>query len=400
MKADDFKTILKLARSLHPSLIKLRRKFHQRPELSFEEFETTRLLKDALRQLGLKEFPLKTPTGCVFDLQGAKSGPVVAVRSDIDALPVLEKTGLPFSSRIEGRMHACGHDTHMATVFGVAKLLSRMKSGISGTVRFFFQHAEEQPPGGARDIIAAGALEKPKVSMVLGLHVDPRVPTGKIGLRDGVTMASVSDIDITIEGKSGHAARPHDAVDALLAATEVVGALQNIVSREFDPLHPVVITVGQLNAGTARNVIAGRAELKVTIRTLNAGDARRAFRALKRTVNGICKSRGARCEITTVADYPPLSNSARVNKLIRECYTGLFGPGKIVETDKVLGGEDFACYLEKVPGAMFRLGIRNPKIGATENWHSDRFIVDEEAIFYGVAAMSAAALAALEAGAN
>ncbi|HSH00145.1 MAG TPA: M20 family metallopeptidase [candidate division Zixibacteria bacterium] len=385
-----------LAKRLHPDLIKVRRHLHQRPEVSFEEVETTKFLIAELAKLKLTPFKTGLPTGVVTELKGVRPGPTVAVRTDIDALPILEKNEIPFVSKIPGRMHACGHDVHMAVVLGTARLLSQMKDEIAGNVRFFFQHAEEMPPGGARELIAAGALKNPPVRAVLGLHVDPRTPVGKIGLRDGVTMASVDDVDITIIGKSGHAARPHDAVDAIAIAAEVVGALQRIVSRETDPFEPVVITVGQLHAGTARNVIAERAHMKATIRTLSAATAKRVKASLKRTVTNLCRARGARVEIDSIADYPPVDNVGWINRIYEQSFTELFGHGRVEETAPSMGGEDFACYLAEVPGAMLRLGVRNPKIGATENWHSDRFMVDEDAIYYGVALMASSALAALE----
>lgn len=380
--------ILTLAHKLYPAQVRLRRKLHQRPELSNEETETTSLLSRELSRLGLKLNTYGLPTGVVAELKGNHPGPTIAVRSDIDALPVLEKSGLPFSSKIPGKMHACGHDAHMATVMTTAALLAKIPDEIHGTVRFIFQPAEETPPGGARPLIAAGALENPRVCAILGLHVDPRVPVGKIGLRDGPTMASVNDFDITIEGSSGHAARPHDSIDAIAITGDVISALQKIVSRRVDPLHPVVLTVGRIAGGVARNVIANKVTMQVTLRTLEAADASRLLGLIKRTVSGICRAQGAKGKIEILASYPTLANDARINEIFRRSYTRLFGPGKVVKTDQVLGGEDFACYLEVVPGAMTRLGVRNPAIGATANWHSDKFIIDERSLYYGAALLA------------
>ncbi len=388
--------ILKEAKALHPYLVDVRRHLHRNPELSNYEFETTKYLKKELSKFGLKPFSLKAPTGILTELTGAKSGPTIAVRTDIDALPILEKTGLPFASTKPGKMHACGHDTHMATVLGTAKLLSGINEHISGNVRFLFQPAEETPPGGARPLIEEGALINPTVCCILGLHVDPRVKTGKIGLRDGATMASVTDIDVTITGSSAHAARAYEGVDAIVVAAEVITTLQRIVSREIDPLHPVAVTVGKIEAGTARNVIAANAKLTLTLRAMHDADAKNALKSIKRCVSGICKSYGATGSVDVIAEYPSLSNTPHVNQCFAESFTALFGKGRVVETDQVLGGEDFACYLEHVPGAQVRLGIRNPSIGATEGWHSDRFVVDEEAIYYGVALMTKTVLVALE----
>lgn len=392
-------TILTLARKLQPKLVKIRRSLHQNPELSFEEFQTTEFLKARLAELSLKPFKNKLETGIITELRPAglpANAPVVAIRTDIDALPITERTGLPFASKNPGKMHACGHDTHMATVLGSAMLLSEIKDQLPGAVRFLFQPAEEQPPGGARPLIAAGALKN--VGAILGLHVDPRVVTGKIGLRDGATMASVTDLDFTIDGMSGHAARPQDAVDAISAACELVDSLQKLVSRETDPLHPLVLTFGVIEGGTARNVIAKSVKLKATLRAMYDEDVKRARKLIKRRAENVCRANGAKVTISEISTYPPLSNDARVNRLFSESFVDLFGGGKkgIIETDQVMGGEDFACYLEQVPGAMFRLGIRNPKIGATENWHSDKFVVDEAAIEVGVALLARTAIRALE----
>jgi amidohydrolase len=388
--------ILDKAKELHPHLIEVRRHLHRNPELSNEEFATTGFLKKELSTIGLKPFPLKAPTGILTELTGGQSGPTVAVRTDIDALPILEKTDLPFASTAPGKMHACGHDTHMATVLGTAKLLTEIREYIPGNVRFLFQPAEETPPGGARPLIEEGALENPTVCCILGLHVDPRVKTGRIGLRDGPTMASVTDIDINITGASAHAARPHEGVDSIVVAAEIVTTLQRIVSRETDPLHPVAVTIGKIEGGNARNVIAANAKLTVTLRAMHPYDAKSALKAIKRCVAGICKSYGASGKVEVLAEYPPLANTPRVNQCFEDSMTSLFGKGRVVETEQVLGGEDFACYLEHVPGAQVRLGIRNSAIGATEGWHSDRFVVDEEAIYYGVAMMAKTVLVALE----
>ena len=383
------------AKELHPYLVKVRRHLHRHPEISNEEFETTKYLTNELAKIKLKPFPLKAPTGILTELSGGLDGPTVAVRTDIDALPILEKTGLPFASTIDGRMHACGHDTHMATVLGTAKLLAGIREYIPGNVRFLFQPAEETPPGGARPLIEEGALENPTVCCILGLHVDPRVKTGKIGLRDGPTMASVTDINVAITGHSAHAARPQEGVDAIVVAAEIVGSLQRIVSRETDPLHPVALTIGKIEGGTARNVIASQAKLTMTLRALHGSDAKNARKAIVRCVNGVCKAYGATGDVEVVAEYPALSNTPGVNQCFAESFTSLFGKNRVIETDQVLGGEDFACYLEHVPGAQVRLGIRNPAIGATEGWHSDRFVVDEEAIYYGVALMAKTVIVAL-----
>ncbi len=385
--------IRQVADRVYTQQVRWRRHLHAHPELSTQEFDTTGFLKIKLRALGAKILPLKLPTGILAEISGTGPGPVVAIRSDIDALPINERSGVPFASKVPGRMHACGHDMHMATVLGSAAVLAKLRSRFRGRVRFIFQPAEEMPPGGARPMIEQGALRN--VKLILGLHVDPTVATGRIGLRDGVTMASVFDFDLIVHGKGGHAARPHTCVDAVAVAAEVINSMQKIISREIDPISPVVITFGRIEGGTARNVIADNVTLTGTARALSPAVARRLPVLIRRTVAGVCKARGARFDMNEIARYPVLANNTEANRLFARNYEWLFGSGRIVTTEVVLGGEDFACYLEKVPGAMFRLGIMNKKIKANEPWHSDRFKADEQALTYGAALLTACVLDAL-----
>lgn len=378
------------ARKILPQQIKWRRHFHQHPELSMEEFETTAFIRKLVRGMKLKEMPIRIETGLMAELKGKHPGKTIAVRTDIDALPVTELTGLPFKSKIEGKMHACGHDVHIAVVLGTAALLKKFQSELRGNVRFIFQPAEEQPPGGARPLIADGAVKN--VSMIFALHVDPTLPTGKISLRDGVSMGSVTDFDLTIHGIGGHAARPHETVDAIVVAAEVVQSIQRIVSREIDPILPVVITFGKIEGGIARNTICDKVKLTATARALSLIATNRIKRLVKRTADHICRAHGATAEITLVADYPPLSNHPAANKILADNFSALFKKRDIEQTDQVLGGEDFSCYLEKTRGAMFRLGTMNKALKADQPWHSPKFIVDEAAIYYGTSLMVASVI--------
>ncbi len=386
--------ILKLSSELLKKQIKWRRYLHQFPEVSNNEFETTKYLTDELKKLSITTKKIKLPTGLIAEVTGNKKGPVVAVRTDIDALPILEQTNLPYQSKNKGCMHACGHDMHMATILGVAAILENLKSELHGTVRFLFQPAEEMPPGGARPMIEEGVLDN--VKMIFGLHVDPHLQTGKIGTRDGVTMASVTDFDLIIHGKSGHAARPHHTVDAIVTAAEVIESLQKIISREVDPIDPVVITFGKISGGYARNVISDKVHLVGTIRTLSPKASKEMPRKVKRIAQSICKARGATAEMIIIGLYPVLVNDVDTNSIIKNNYNNLFGTGKIEDAPQVLGGEDFACYLEHVKGAMFRLGVMNKKIKADKPWHSPEFIVDEDALYYGTFVIVASVIDALK----
>ncbi len=371
------------------SIVALRRRLHSYPEIGHQEYKTTVLLKKELSRLGLTIVDSRTETGLWAQLDTGRKGPVIAVRTDIDALPVTEQTGLPFASKRPGFMHACGHDVHMAVLVGTARLLARHKNKLRGIVKFICQPAEEIPPGGARLLIDAGVLKNPKVDAIVALHVDPMLPTGSIGLRDGPSMASVYDFDLRIVGKSGHAALPHTTVDAVTVAAEVVSGLQQIISRMTNPVDPAAITFGTIRGGVARNVIPGEVILQGTARSLNPSLSKKLPGLISRAARHIARGLGAQAEIKPIADYPVLKSDARVNRLIADSFRALYPTGKIHELPAVLGGEDFAYYLQHVPGAMFRLGVGNKKIGADKPWHHPAFIVDEAAIPIGVATMTA-----------
>lgn len=390
---DNLKLLLAQMQSgvavINRDALKLRRRLHQNPEIGHHENQTTALLKRELQKSGLEIHDTHASTGLWAELDTDRKGPVVAVRADIDALPIMEQSGLPFASRKKDIMHACGHDVHMAILIGTARLLSRHRDQLIGKVKFICQPAEEVPPGGARPLIEAGVLTNPKVDAILALHVDPMIPTGSIGLRDGVTMASTYDFDIKVIGKGGHAALPHETVDAIAIASQIVSGLQQIVSRMVDPIKPVVITFGIIRGGTVRNAVAGEVSLNGTARSLDPALTKKIPRLIKRTAVDIGRALGAQVEVSSIADYPPLKSDPRVNRFISDSYRAVGHRGKVHQIPLVMGGEDFACYLEKVPGAMFRLGVRNKKIGADKPWHHPAFIVDEDAIPVGITTMAA-----------
>ena len=382
--------VLALTSQNRKQQITWRRYLHEHPEISYQEHNTTKFLRRTLKEMGLKLLPLQMETGVLAELVGAGPGPVVAVRSDIDALPIGERSGVSFASKIDGCMHACGHDMHMATVLGVACVLKRMVGQFSGRVRFLFQPAEEMPPGGALPMIKGGAIKN--VAMILGLHVDPHLAAGQIGLRDGITMASVLDFDLKVIGRAGHAARPQDAVDAITTAAEIIESLQKIISREVDPVSPAVITFGKIAGGQARNIVAEEVLLTGTARSLSVEIARKLPKKIKRTAQAIARAHGARCEMTVVGEYPLFVNDPTTNAILRQSYQALYPKGRIALTPQVLGGEDFARYIDQVPGAMFRLGIRNRQIKADKPWHSPYFIADEAALEVGTAVLATALL--------
>ncbi len=378
--------IAKLADKHFKSAIRLRRRLHQYPELAFHEKKTAAALKEYLRPLGLKISGNIAQTGFTSLLTGNQPGKVAALRSDMDALAVEEKTGLPYRSKIKGVMHACGHDVHMSIAAGTAAILSDMRSSLKGSVKFIFQPAEESPPGGASMMIDQGVLISPDVDAIFGFHVDPEYKTGKIAVKDGVMMAGVDDFDLEITGESGHAAKPHQAVDAIVVAASVVSQLQNIVSRRIDPLEPVVLTFGTIVGGSSRNVIADRVSFKGTMRTLSRKTASRMRKLVEQTCRNVTQAAGAKYKLHFITGYPPLTSSKRINKHIRAGASEMYGSRCIVEIDNpIMAAEDFAQYLQHVPGAMFRIGVRNRQVGAIYPWHHNKFMVDEEAVRIGMA---------------
>jgi amidohydrolase len=384
MQTQIAEKIKNISKEVFPSLVKLRRELHQYPELAFQEYKTSQRIAIELKKLGIDFKKGIAKTGVVGVLNGNRKGKTLALRADMDALPVLEQTNFPYKSKNKGIMHACGHDVHMTCVIGAAKILTRLREELPGRVKLLFQLSEEVHPGGAKPMIEAGVLKNPDVSGIFGLHCDSAIPIGKIGVRNGPTMAQAEDFDITIIGRGGHGARPHDGVDAIVVASEVIQALQTIVSRKINPLEPVVISIGTIEGGSARNIICDRVILKGTARTLNKEIAKKIPGLLKEIVSGITKSACASFELNYYGGYPILINHPKATNLARRSIARLFGKEAIFEIERpVMGGEDFAYYLQKVPGSFLRLGIRNPKKDAIYPWHHPKFTVDEDAIKIG-----------------
>jgi amidohydrolase len=381
--------IKNISREIFPSLVKLRRELHQYPELAFNEFKTSARIAKELKKIGIDFKKGVAKTGVAGLLNKTNQGKTVALRADMDALPVLEQTNFSYKSKNKGVMHACGHDVHMACLIGAAKILTRLKEELPGKVKFIFQPSEEVHPGGAKPMIEAGVLRSPDASGIFALHCDPAIPIGKIGVREGPTMAQAEDFDITIIGKGGHGARPHDGVDAIVVAAQVIQALQTIVSRKINPLEPVVVSIGKMEGGYARNIICDKVILKGTARTLNKEIAKKIPGFLKEIISGITKSAGASYELNYYGGYPILINHPKATDLARRSIAKLFGKEAIFELRRpMMGGEDFAYYLQKVPGSFLRLGIRNPKKDAIYPWHHPKFTVDEDAIKIGSAVLA------------
>jgi amidohydrolase len=365
--------------------------FHQEPELSLKEERTREKVVAALQELGIPFRTFDDFPGIVGTIGADLSGPVVALRADMDALPVTEETDLPFRSKFPGRMHACGHDVHMACLLGAAAMLARTPRPSSGPIRLLFQPAEEEGDrGGALPLIELGGLETPNVDFVVGQHVDPSLPLGQVGWRVGPFMAASDSFRITVRGRGGHAATPHQGPDAIVIASEVVSGLQALVSRVRDPVDPVVVSVGSIHGGTRHNILPDEVVLEGTVRTLRPATRELMERTLLRRVRSIASSLGGKVRVQYRRGYPPLVNSPDATRIVAAGLALELGAKNVVEVDHpLMGAEDFSRYLERVPGTFLRLGVGIP--GRPASLHSATFAPDERALVIGAVTLAAAA---------
>jgi len=360
-------------------IIAMRRYLHRIPETAFQESKTASYVAKALLETGLEVQTGIATHGVVGLMKTGRPGPTLMIRADMDALPIKEETGLPFSSEHEGAMHACGHDGHMAMVLGAAAILKKIGDRLRGSIKFLFQPAEEGP-GGAKPMIDEGVMENPRVDYSLGCHVWPALTAGTIGVKAGPIMAAMDRFDILIEGEGGHGAMPHLCVDALEVGTQVVNALQRIVSRQMNPLKPAVVTVGQFHAGSAYNVIAAEAKLCGTTRTFEEETWNSWEERIDRIVAGVCKSMGAKYRLHYQRGYPPTVNDPFMADVVRRCASEVVGPDHVLAPEPTMGGEDMSFYLQRSKGCYFFLGVGREGCGPV---HQARFDLDEEALLLG-----------------
>ena len=363
---------------LHEQVVSWRRHLHAHPEPSFHEHETAQYVVNVLADLDGLELARPTPTSVVARLRGARAGRTIAVRADMDALPITEETGLPFASTSTGVMHACGHDGHTATLLGLATLLSRHRAQLAGEVRFVFQHAEELAPGGAESLVEAGVMDG--VDEVLGVHLWSQLETGRIALIEGPAMAAPDSFDCTITGRGGHAAAPHETVDPIAIAAQVVTAWQQVVSRTVDPLDPAVVSVTQFHAGTAYNVIPDTAHLAGTVRTFDAALRTRIPQQLAAIARAIAESFGGSAEFTLDPGYRPVLNDPALTGRLREVTAAAFGEEVLAPMRPTMGGEDFSAYQQRAPGTFAFVGAGNAARGITYPHHHAKFDIDERAM--------------------
>lgn len=383
--------LLELAQSLQLRLTTWRRDFHQHPEIGYEELRTSAIVAEHLERLGLEVTTNVGHTGVVGLLRGESDGPTIALRADMDALPIQDQKAAAYRSQTEGKAHLCGHDAHTSMLMGAAELLTGLGRPKSGNIKFIFQPAEEGLAG-ARAMIQDGALLNPQVDAIAGLHVTPGMDTGTVGVTKGVAFASADPLVIRIFGKGGHAARPHEGIDAIAVSAQVITALQNVASRMVDPLEPVVVTIGKITGGYMGTAIAPEVEMIGTVRTLSPGLRAKMPELIEQVVSGICASFGAGHEVIYGDGYPPVVNDDGMVDFLTDTINGLDWAKGWSSIKPSTGGEDFAFYGEQIPGVFFRLGSGNDEERTRYPLHHPMFDLDESVMPYGVGLLSVVAL--------
>lgn len=388
--------LLAAAQKIAPELSKIRRDLHRHPELGTEVHRTVGVVEEILRSLGILTQRV-AGTGLVGLLEGSGPGKTVALRADMDALPLLDAKQVDYASTVNGKMHACGHDVHTSGLLGAAMLLHSRKSQFTGNVKFLFQPAEETT-GGALPMIREGVMENPTVDAVFGLHCAPEIPVGKIGVSYGKSYAAADSFDAVIHGKSCHGAAPHNGIDAIFIGAQVVSALQGYVSRNVNPVDSAVITIVQFTGGSARNIVADKVELAGIIRTLEPATRESAAAAVKTIIEGVAGSLGATVDIRFTAGYPCLINDDTMVNCVKRAAAELLGPENVCIIEKpTMGVEDFAYFAQHAPGAFFSLGVSNESRGINQPLHTTLFDVDEAALSVAAALHAQIALSFLAA---
>ena len=377
------KDIMNLAAQVEDWMTAIRRQLHQNPELGFEEEQTQALICAKLEELGVAYQTQRT--WVVGLIQGDQPGGTVALRADMDALPLTEMTHLPFGSRTPGKMHACGHDAHVAILLGAAKVLSEHRGELAGNVKLLFQPAEETV-GGAKPMVEAGCLENPHVDWAFGLHVMPHLPVGTVETRFGALNASTDDLKVTLYGKSGHGAHPEGGADAIVCAAQLITALQSLVSRSIAPTQAAAVHFGMIQGGSAPNVLCDKVCLTGTLRTVSPPVRARLKRRLREMCAGVCQAMGCTCEVDIVPDYAALINHPQETKLVLDTAAALLGETHVLEAESPsMGAEDFSYFIEHTPGAFFHLGCADPAHMPAPPLHSRGFMLDERCMALGAA---------------
>lgn len=382
-------TIKSLSGQYSAEVVEARRHLHENPELSYEEHNTVRFVKEKLESFGINIKEEVATTGLIAEIQGRNPGKKsIALRADMDALPITETSNVPYKSKVAGVMHACGHDVHTASLLGTAKILHSIRDQFEGTVRLLFQPGEEKTPGGASYMIRDGALKNPQPSGIIGQHVFPLLPVGKIGFREGMYMASCDEIYLKVIGKGGHAAAPDLAVDPILIASHIIIALQQVVSRNASPRQPTVLSFGNIVGKGATNIIPNEVNIAGTFRAMNEEWRASALEKIKKMAESIAEGMGGKCEVEISKGYPYLENNPELTRRIRSAAATYVGQENVVDIDITLAAEDFSYYSQVIPASFYRLGTANPAKGITSYVHTPTFDIDEDALKIGPGLMA------------
>jgi len=377
-----------LAKQYADEFIEVRHHLHAHPELSYKEFETSKFVQSKLAAFGIP-FEIKADTGVLGMIKGKDpDSRVIALRADMDALPILEENDVPYASQNKGVMHACGHDVHTTILLGAAKILNELKNEWAGTIKLFFQPGEEKNPGGASYMIRDGALENPKPSGIIGLHVHPGLELGKLSFRKGRVMASADEIYITIRSKGGHAAAPHLTADTVLIASQLIVSLQQIVSRNNNPVSPTVLSICSIQGGHTTNVIPSEVKLMGTFRAMDETWRKKAHELIRKQATGLVEAMGAEIDLHIDVGYPTVDNDPAFTDAAWQLADQFMGKENVLETEMRMGAEDFGYYTQLIPGCFFRLGVRNEEKGIIHNVHTPKFNIDERAIETGMGMMA------------
>ncbi|MCU0380433.1 MAG: M20 family metallopeptidase [Chitinophagaceae bacterium] len=377
-----------LAAQFTVDAVAIRHHLHMHPELSYQEFETSKFIRQQLTEYGIAH-QVMAGTGVVGIIEGRNpASRIIALRADIDALPIEEENAVPYKSRHPGVMHACGHDVHTTVLLGAARILQELREEWEGTVKLIFQPGEERNPGGASIMIREGVLENPKPQCIFGLHVHPQMETGKLSFRGGKVMASADEIYITIKGKGGHAAAPHLTVDTILCASQVIVSLQQIVSRNSSPFSPSVLSICSVQGGHTTNVIPSEVKLMGTFRTMDESWRFKAHQLIEQQARSVAEGMGADIDIRIDVGYPNVYNHEELNHTARALAEDFMGKEHVLETELRMGAEDFGYYSQVIPGCFYRLGTGNINKGITSGVHTPTFNIDENAIPIGMGIMA------------
>jgi amidohydrolase len=393
--SDLISKIKALSEHYFQEILEIRHHIHANPELSFEEFNTADFIQNKLAEFGISNVQRIAKTGITFCLEGREKGKTIALRADIDALPIKEANQVDYKSKNEGVMHACGHDVHTSNLLGVAKILLELKGEFSGTVKFIFQPGEEKSPGGASILIKEGVLKNPEPEKILGQHVMPLIPEGKVGFRKGKYMASADEIYLTVKGKGGHAAMPENFIDPIVISCQIIIALQQVVSRMANPKIPSVLSFGKIAGGNVNNVIPDEVTIDGTFRTFDEKWRKEALQKIEDISTGIAASMGATCEVHIAGGYPFLVNDEEYTQKNIDAAIAYMGEENVEELDLWMAAEDFAFYTHEVPGCFYRLGTRNESKGITSGVHTPTFDIDENALKTGMGLMAYLAITEL-----